>query len=262
MLRTRVAVAAVGLPLLAALLATPEAAFAAAVTILLAAAAFELMRAAAPQAGTAAAVAAGAAVVLLAGAARTVEAFRLWALLPLAVLALALMLPASRVPRRPAAAWWLLAVLYVGVPGGHWLLLRNLEHGELWVAVGLATTFASDTGAYAAGRLVGRRLLAPALSPGKTWEGAGGGVVAGAAAALASIALLDLDASAGTAVAIAAGLPVAAIAGDLVESAIKRRAGVKDMSSVLSGHGGLLDRMDSLLLTGPLLYWLLRWLAM
>ncbi len=253
--------AAVGLPLLAALLTAPETAFSVAVTLLLAAAAFELMRAAAPRTGVAPAAVAGAAVAVLVAAARTVETFRLWVLLPLPVLALAVLLPASRVPRWPAASWWLLSVLYVGVPGGYWLLLRGLDDGELWVAVGLATTFAADTGAYAVGRLIGRHRLAPALSPGKTWEGAAGGLVAGAGAAFAAIALLDTGAGANVAWAVAAGLPAAAIAGDLVESAIKRRAGVKDMSQVVPGHGGLLDRMDSLLFTGPLLYWLLRWLA-
>ncbi len=254
--------AAVGLPLLAALLTAPETAFSVAVTLLLAAAAFELVRAAAPQSGVSSAAAAGAAVAALVAAARTLEAVRLWALIPLTVLALALMLrPAERALRRPAASWWLLAVLYVGVPGGHWLLLRNLDGGELWVAVGLATTFAADTGAYAVGRLIGRHPLAPALSPGKTWEGVAGGLLAGAAAAFAAIALLDPGGGADVAWAVAAGLPAAAIAGDLVESAIKRRAGVKDMSRLLPGHGGLLDRMDSLLLTGPLLYWLVRWLT-
>ena len=72
--------------------------------------------------------------------------------------------------------------------------------------------------------------------------------------------VLGLDPGAALIVAAALGLPVAAIAGDLLESAIKRRIGVKDMSQLLPGHGGLLDRMDSLLLTGPLLYWLVRWL--
>ena len=253
--------AAVGLPLLAALLTAPERAFSVAVTLLLAAAAFELVRAAAPQSGVAWAVAAGAAVAALVAAARTLEAVRLWVLLPLLVLALALMLrPASRELRWPSVSWWLLAVLYVGVTGGHWLLLRNLDDGELWVAVGLATTFAADTGSYAVGRLIGRHTLAPALSPGKTWEGAGGGLLAGASAAFAAIALLDPGGVEKVVWAVAGGLPAAAIAGDLVESAIKRRVGVKDISRLIPGHGGLLDRMDSLLLTGPLLYWLLRWL--
>ena len=260
MLRARLAVAAVGLPLLAALVAAGEAAFAAAVGLLLAAAAYELMRAAAPRAGHPPAVAAAAVAALLVVSARSVEGFRLWGLLPALVLSLAFVLGSTR--RRPAVAWWLLAVLYAGVLGGHWPLLRNLEDGQRWLIVAFAVTFATDTGAYAVGRLVGRHRLAPALSPGKTWEGAAGGLALGAAAALIAVALLHpREAGAPAAAVIAAGLPAAAVAGDLLESAIKRRAGVKDMSRFLPGHGGLLDRMDSLLLTGPLLYWVVRWLA-
>jgi phosphatidate cytidylyltransferase len=258
-LRTRLAVAAAGLPLLAGLLVAPEVAFSVAVTAVLAVAAIEFMRAAAPDTGYAPALAAGVAVALLAATARSVDAFRLWTLLPALALALPWVLRTSRAP--PPAAWWALAVLYVGALGPHWLLLRGLEDGRSWLAVGLATTFATDTGAYAAGRLAGRHLLAPKLSPGKTWEGGAGGLVAGAAAALASVAVLDVEAGASTAAVVAASLPAAAIAGDLLESALKRRAGVKDMSRLLPGHGGLLDRMDSLLLTGPLLYWLVRWLV-
>ncbi len=251
--------AAAGLPLVAALLGAPEVAFSVAVTALLALAAFEFTRAAAPDAEYAPALAAAVAVALLAATARGVDAFRLWTLLPVLALALAWGLRTSRAP--PPAAWWALAVLYVGVLGPHWLLLRAVEDGRSWLAVGLATTFATDTGAYAAGRLAGRHLLAPKLSPGKTWEGGAGGLVAGAAAALASLAVLDIEGGASTAAVVAASLPAAAIGGDLLESALKRRAGVKDMSRLLPGHGGLLDRMDSLLLTGPLLYWLVQWLV-
>ena len=139
------------------------------------------------------------------------------------------------------------------------LLLRGLPDGGRWVAVAFAVTFATDSGAYAVGRLIGRHRLAPLISPSKTWEGFAGGLVAGAAGAVAATALLDLDLGAGALVAIALALPLVAVAGDLLESAIKRRAEVKDMSALLPGHGGLLDRMDSLLLTGPLLYWLVQW---
>ena len=262
MLRARLVVAVVGLPLLAALIAAGEAAFAAAVGLLLAAAAYELMRAAMPQAGHPPAIAAAVAAALLVATARSTEDFRLWALLPALALVLAFVLSPRRSGPRPAAAWWLLAVLYVGVLGGHWPLLRDLDDGERWLIIAFAVTFATDTGAYAAGRLLGRHRMAPALSPGKTWEGTAGGLLLGAAAAVGAVALLNpREASVAAAIAIAAGLPVAAVAGDLLESAIKRRAGVKDTSHLLPGHGGLLDRMDSLLLTGPLLYWVVRWLA-
>ena len=100
----------------------------------------------------------------------------------------------------------------------------------------------------------------PAISPRKTWEGAAGGVAFGAIAGFALPLLLGLSTRGAAAVLIALALPPAAIAGDLLESALKRRIEVKDMSQLLPGHGGLADRLDSLLLTGPLLYWLLRWL--
>ena len=104
--------------------------------------------------------------------------------------------------------------------------------------------------------------MAPAISPAKTWEGAAGGLLAGAAAAAVAVVLLDLAPGLAAGSAIALGLPVAGEVGDLLESAIKRRIHVKDMSALLPGHGGLLDRLDSLLLTGPTLYWMLQWLVM
>ena len=124
----------------------------------------------------------------------------------------------------------------------------------------LATTFATDTGAYAVGRLIGRHLLWPAVSPKKTWEGGLGGLGAGAIAFVLATVALDLTLPEGGLALGAMLLPVAAIAGDLLESALKRQMGVKDMSGLLPGHGDLLDRLDSVLVVGVCLYWLLRWL--
>lgn len=260
MLAQRLAVAAAGLPLLALLLIAPERAFAAIVTLLLAVAAFEFVRAAAPGAGIAAAIAAAAATALLIALARGVEEFPLAAmLLPLAA-ALALVLWRGGSLGRPAAAWWVAGVLYLGVLGAHLLLLRDLDDGQRWLLFMLAVTFATDTGAYAIGRLTGRHRLAPAISPGKTWEGAAGGLAAGAAAAVIAPLLLDVGTDAPGPALLALALPVAAMLGDLLESGLKRRMGVKDISNLLPGHGGLLDRLDSLLLVGPCLYWILRWL--
>ncbi|MSQ42176.1 MAG: phosphatidate cytidylyltransferase [Dehalococcoidia bacterium] len=262
MLRARLAVAAVWLPLLAALIAAPEPFFNVVVALVLAAAAGELMRAAAPQGGRTAAITAAAAAALIAVAARSTQALPLWSLLPALALALWLLLRPGGVPRSAAGGWWVLAVLYAGVLGGHWLLLRNVPaDAQRWVAVAFAGTFATDTAAYAIGRWLGRRPMAPKISPGKTWEGTAGGVAGGAAGVLAAIALLRVGPPPALAALAAATLPVAAIAGDLLESALKRRIGVKDMSGLLPGHGGLLDRLDSLLFTGPALYWLVRWLG-
>ena len=132
--------------------------------------------------------------------------------------------------------------------------------GQRWLIVLLGVTFATDTGAYAVGRLIGRHPLAPRISPAKTREGAIGGFLAGAGAAVVLPIALGLDTGAVLIAAIAVTLPIAAQAGDLLESALKRRIGVKDSSGLLPGHGGLLDRMDSQLLAAPLLYWTLQWL--
>jgi phosphatidate cytidylyltransferase len=258
-LRQRLLVAALGLPLLALLLAAPERVFAAAVTLVLAAAAFEMARAASPEASPAYGMSAAAAVALFAAAARAVPDFPLLPFVAMAAVTLGLLLhPRGRIGVTDAG-WWLGATLYVAL-GAHLILLRGIDDGRAWCIVLLATTFATDTGAYAVGRLVGRHLLWPAVSPKKTWEGGLGGLATGALAFVAAVFLLDLELDEGGLALGAALLPVTAIGGDLLESALKRQMGVKDMSRLLPGHGGLLDRLDSVLVVGLCLYWLLRWL--
>lgn len=263
MLRQRLAVAAVGLPLLGLLLAAPEPIFAAAIELLLAVAAFEIARAAIPGADRALALSAATTAALFVALSRTYPEVPVgWMLLVLAfVFALALR-PREALPglRDSAAGWWILAVIYPAVLGSHFVLLRNVDDGQRWLLVMLAATFATDTGAYAIGRLFGRHLLAPVISPRKTWEGAVGGLLFGAAGAAGAAAVLGLWSHGPWLAAVAFALPPAAITGDLLESALKRRLGVKDMSGLLPGHGGMLDRLDSLLITGPTLYWLVRWL--
>jgi phosphatidate cytidylyltransferase len=111
----------------------------------------------------------------------------------------------------------------------------------------LAVAWIADTGAYFAGRRWGRRKLAPAISPGKTWEGAAGGLIG--AAAYAMILSLFLAGAQASRMAVflgaAALLVMVSIVGDLFESAAKRQAGVKDSGALLPGHGGMLDRIDS-----------------
>lgn len=260
MLRQRLLVAAVGLPLLALLLAVPERLFAIAVVVLLAYAAFELVHAAVPQAALTRSVSAAAAAALFLAAVRASGDAHLGWLLGVTAVTLALLLWARSRLGESAAGWWLGATLYAAVPGAHALLMRNLVDGREWLVVLFVVTFATDTGAYAVGRLLGRHLLAPSISPQKTFEGAAGGMIAGAAAGLGVPALLGLAPGLPWLALIALALPPAAMAGDLLESALKRRIGVKDMSRLLPGHGGLLDRIDSLLLVAPCLYWIVRWL--
>lgn len=183
---------------------------------------------------------------------------------PLAGLALAALLavagyaPTNALgPRKPyrVTAWCL---VYVGLLFSAIVLVRDVDGGRSWVFIGLLSTFATDTGAYAVGRLTGRHLMAPKISPKKTWEGAVGGYVAGLGACFALNVLFDTGVPASTLVHLAVPLPVAAQVGDLFESWLKRRMGVKDASGLLPGHGGFLDRMDSILFVMPLVYLFLR----
>jgi phosphatidate cytidylyltransferase len=140
-----------------------------------------------------------------------------------------------------------LGVAWIALGLGHLLLLRDFpEHGRLAVFTVLLAVFADDTAAYLIGRLLGRHKLAPSLSPGKTWEGFVAGTLA--AIAVAFFALYEQDfLSIPESIALGAAIALAGAAGDLFESALKRDLQVKDSGQLLGGHGGMLDRIDSLL---------------
>ena len=129
--------------------------------------------------------------------------------------------------------------------------------GRNWLLFILAGTAACDTGAYAVGRLIGRHSMAPVISPNKTWEGAAGGFAVSVGAMLAVGALLDLGVALWQQTVAAVVVAFVAQAGDLVESALKRAADAKDSGSIMPGHGGLLDRIDSILFALPAVYYLL-----
>ena len=171
------------------------------------------------------------------------------------------------------AAWLLGGPVYVGFLLAHIPLLAQIgdtgdlagygysyELGRSWLIFALLTTFATDSGAYFVGRLTGRHKMAPQLSPGKTWEGAAGGLAAAIAAALLLSLLppqyLNLGLDWWQPALIGLPVGIAAQGGDLLESGLKRLAGVKDAGALFPGHGGMLDRLDSLLLTIPLVYYL------
>jgi len=120
-------------------------------------------------------------------------------------------------------------------------------------------TWCYDTGAYTFGRLFGRRKLFPSVSPGKTVEGAVGGLALSIAGIMAARLFLDIPAGPWESVALAAGLSVAGQLGDLCESMIKRDVQIKDASETIPGHGGTLDRFDSILFTAPVFYYLLKY---
>jgi len=113
----------------------------------------------------------------------------------------------------------------------------------------------SDTGAYYTGRAFGKHKLAPAVSPGKTWEGAAGGMAASLVMAALAHYWFFPELSLPAALALAALMNVLGVVGDLTESALKRGANAKDAAQILPGHGGLFDRLDSLLFNAPLLYY-------
>ena len=146
-------------------------------------------------------------------------------------------------------------VAYAAVPLASLVLLRDGAAGLAWVVLVFAATFATDTGAYTVGRLIGRHQMAPSVSPGKTWEGAAGGLLAAIGATIGVVALAD-EISRLYAQAAVLGLAIGVISqiGDLAESKLKRIARVKDSGTLIPGHGGLMDRLDSLLLIFPLAY--------
>lgn len=159
-------------------------------------------------------------------------------------------------------AWTIGGVFYLGWTMSHFVLLRDLPDGRDWVFLTLFATFASDTFSYFVGRAFGRHPLAPRISPKKTWEGAIGGVggAAGATVLLAIITGLD---EIGYAKIVPLGLLLSffAQAGDLAESVLKRNTTAKDAGHLIPGHGGVLDRLDSIVFTVVLVYYWVIWIV-
>lgn len=151
----------------------------------------------------------------------------------------------------------LLGVTWIAGGLGHLLLLRDLPvDGRLLIFTVLFAVFADDTAAFFFGRALGRHRLAPAISPGKTVEGFVAGTVFGVAVAF--FALYEQDVvGVGESLVLGLAIAIAATLGDLFESAVKRDLGVKDSGRLLGGHGGVLDRVDSLLWAGPAAYYTL-----
>ncbi len=150
--------------------------------------------------------------------------------------------------RRFSLVLWLLASLIVTIALASGLALRELDDGLAWLGYAILITFASDTAAYAVGSLIGRHRLAPSISPSKTWEGAVGGVIGATAVSAAFALFIELETlPLAAAILLGAALSMLGQLGDLGESWLKRKAGVKDSGNLLPGHGGVLDRLDSLL---------------
>ncbi len=161
----------------------------------------------------------------------------------------------------------LLGVLYIGWLGAHVVALRELPwtlsvpyaQGMAFALLPFFLAWTCDTAAYLVGRAWGRHRLAPNVSPGKSVEGAVGGLLASVAAGVAARAWFAPFLSLGAALALGALVGIFAQLGDLVESLLKRDAETKESSSLIPGHGGVLDRFDSLLFSAPLVYYFLIW---
>lgn len=165
---------------------------------------------------------------------------------------------AGAMPSAASVSVTVLGSAWIGLGLAFLVLLRELpEHGFLTVLTVVLAVFASDTMAFAAGRVLGRHKMAPLTSPGKTWEGFVAGTIA--AVLVPFFAFYDEDfLTVPESLALGALIAVAGPIGDLFESAVKRDSGVKDSGRILLGHGGMLDRLDAFLFTGVAAYYLLK----
>ncbi len=152
----------------------------------------------------------------------------------------------------------ILGVLYVVLLGGHVVALRTGFEPQLskhLLSFFFLVIMGADTGAYYVGRSLGKHKLAPKISPGKTWEGVVGGLIAALVLATAAHYWFFKELPLKWTLPLAAVMTILGILGDLTESALKRSAGAKDAAKILPGHGGILDRLDSLLFNAPLVYY-------
>jgi phosphatidate cytidylyltransferase len=150
----------------------------------------------------------------------------------------------------------LFGVVYIGIALSYLILIRSFSQGEYLVLFILLVTWAADTGAYYVGKTFGRHPLAPTISPKKTVEGFLGGLAFAIIAVYAGrFWIPHYDIGVMTCLILGSLLTITGLAGDLAESALKRNTGVKDSSGLLPGHGGMLDRIDSLLFTAPAFYY-------
>lgn len=261
MLITRLITAAIGIPLIAGAVWVGDALLAAVVAVAVCIATLEFANARgvlrAPM-SILSALAAGSLPV----AAYFGEAYLLGAIVGVvAVMGVALTL--SKDPQRDITEWlWgIAAPLYLGGLASYFVLLRDGPNGRELLFFTLFLVWATDTGAYAVGRAIGRHKLAPAISPGKTIEGTVGSFVTGFIAVFVLDAVIGIGFDTIDLVLMGLLLPPLIGTGDLAESALKRALAVKDSSGLVPGHGGIADRLDSLLFAAPAVYYYVKWVA-
>jgi len=164
--------------------------------------------------------------------------------------------------------WTMAGILYIGWLLSYLVALRGLDDGRNWVLLALFATFGSDTAAFFIGRALGRHRLTPSISPGKTWEGAIGGIFGAIIVSLLFTlptlftlpnSLYLQDFSYWQAILLGLLVSIFGQLGDLVESLLKRNMEVKDSGKLLPGHGGFLDRIDSIVFAGIVVYYYVIW---
>ena len=255
---TRVATAVVGIPLILLVVFVGGPAFKAVIVVaavIAAAEAFHMLRSHGHHPALLLGLAATAVVAVAPGLPHHLALWRGAILLALMVVALWFLL-GRKTP--DAFIDWVLTVsivVYTGGLLGSLISLRAFHSGAKLVLLALILTWAYDTGAYFSGRTVGSRPFMQWISPNKTWEGVIGGVVLSIAVAL--LVAIPIGVRVPTALVLGVAVPIAAQTGDLLESMMKRYCGVKDSGSIIPGHGGVLDRIDSLLFSGTAAYYVL-----
>jgi phosphatidate cytidylyltransferase len=157
-------------------------------------------------------------------------------------------------------------ILYLGFLGSYLISLRDLEYGRWWTFLILPVVWIADSGAYLIGTYFGKRKLAPKTSPNKTWEGYVGGIVSGILGGIGLTHLYIQVFNAGIGITLIEGAIISLIIstfiplGDLTESMIKRQASCKDSGTIFPGHGGVFDRIDSLIWAAPIGYYLILYI--
>jgi len=157
--------------------------------------------------------------------------------------------------------WTIAGILYIGWLLSHLVALRGLDSGRNLVFLVLFVTWISDTTAFLVGRRFGRHKMAPAISPAKTWEGTMGGVCGAIVVSILFFTptLFQLPLGCGQVIILSVLVSILGQVGDLIESLLKRNLGVKDSGRLMPGHGGVLDRIDSLILAGIVVYYYAIW---
>ena len=181
----------------------------------------------------------------------------LWAFVPLTFFMLSRQSPNQQQTADISKS--VLGPVYIVLPLSMLVMIDLQPNGKLWIFFLLVVIFANDTGAFYFGKLFGKHKLYERISPGKTWEGAIGGLLCGVIAALWFLHILRLHKIDLSMLLLVLALCMVGQIGDLAESMLKRNHGVKDSGRILPGHGGMLDRIDSLLFSIPVLYIFLIW---